>query len=238
MDKLVNLQAYTPVELGLFGAGCLMWVIVYIIYVKQIARDRFVEMPFIAASSNFAWEIVWGFGFDPDMGLLIVWGNRAWALLDVYIFFWGIVRFGRWQSPTPLIQRFFPALVIGSAAAWMCLYYFFVAAGYDTPIGAHSAYVAQVMISLFYVGLISRARRVEQFSQAVLWLRTMGTGLITVFMFMHYSGSQYAMLHLLAGVATSVDLFCIWFFYQKRKGATWTQPPPAAKAVVPAEVSV
>jgi hypothetical protein len=236
--KLLNLEVYSPLELALFVTGCFMWVIVYGIYIKQIRRDRFVEMPFVAAASNFAWEVVWGVGFDPDMGLLVVWGNRAWAMLDVYIFFWGVVRFGRWQAATPLVQRFFPVICLGSFVAWLSIYSLFVLAGYDTSIGAHSAYVAQLLVSVFYVVLISRAARTAQFSEAVLWLRTMGTGLITVFMFLHYSFGSHGFLHLLAALATSVDIFCVWYFYQKKKGAFWTRPVAIPNSAATAEVSL
>ncbi len=221
MNKpLLDTQIYPVPELILFVAGCFMWVIVYAIFIQRILQRKLIEMPFIAAASNIAWEFLWGFVFYPDMGKLIHWGYKAWAILDILIIY-AVIQYGDWQVSSAQAKRFYKLLCAGIALFWLAVYYFLKRDGYDTPIGANSAYIAQILISIYYIPLILKSP-LEKFSYPVLWLRTVGTGLITVFMFMHYTVGQNGLLHTLAAASLVLDCFCIYVFIQKRKGASWT----------------
>jgi hypothetical protein len=102
---IVNLESYTPVELVLFSVGCYLWVIVYFIYIRNIIKLKFIEIPVFAAASNLGWEFIWGFIPPPtDMGLLLVWAYRGWFLIDIFIFY-GVLRYGTKQITTPALQR-------------------------------------------------------------------------------------------------------------------------------------
>src|SRR5438105_1284292 len=93
---VVHLEKYTPLELFLFGVGCYLWVIVYGIYVKDIRKHRFIEMPVFAACGNIGWEFVWGFLACTDMGPVLQWCYRIWFVFDLFIFA-SVLRYGGQQ---------------------------------------------------------------------------------------------------------------------------------------------
>ncbi len=191
MEHLVNLRDYTPFELVLFGVGCYMWVVVYIIYIRRIAKGESIGMPVFAACSNFGWEIVWGL-IPPstDMGPLLVWAYRAWFFLDLYIIY-GVYRYGATQVVSPGLRAYHKPFVILSVIGWAVLYYFFKSGGYDTPIGATSAYIAQMFISVLYLLLLLRGTSAMVELTSVTWLRSVGTGLNTIFLLHHYPDKPF-----------------------------------------------
>jgi hypothetical protein len=207
-EPWINTQTYSPFELVLFAIGCGMWVVVYFLYAKHLTKHMMIGMPVFAAASNFGWEFVWGF-LRPytDMGLLFLWGYRIWFIFDLYIFY-GVIRYGAEQVSTPALKRFFRPLIAFVAVCWAFLYWFFKAQGYDTPIGANSAYIAQILISILYLLLILRHRKYVWASAPISWLRSLGTGFISIFMFLHYPENHLLlMLCLLSAAIDGVYLF-------------------------------
>ena len=209
----INTIDYTIPELILFAGGCLLWVVVYGILIRNDLKFKIIEMPVIAGASNFAWEILWSLKYSPDTGLLLVWTYRAWLILDIYIFYKVIVDGSRFVY-TPMLKKHFKKAAVLSMLAFLVLYYFYIGEGYDTPIGAHSAYIAQLLISVYYILLIFRIDDVRNLSTEIAWLRTIGTGMNTVFMFMHYPDHHF--LHSMGVMAFFMDSFYIWFLYQRR----------------------
>jgi hypothetical protein len=212
-EPLINTQLYSPVELVLFATGCGMWVAVYFLYAKHIYRHSMIGMPVFAAASNFGWEFVWSF-LKPvtDMGILFLWGYRLWFFFDLYIFY-GILRYGAAQVSIPAIKKYFKPIMVLTAVCWGFLYWFFKAQGMDTPIGANSAYIAQILISILYLLLILRDRRFVWSSAPIAWLRSLGTGMISVFMFLHYPGN-YLLLSLCV-LSAALDGVYLFVFHHR-----------------------
>ena len=102
--------------------------------------------PARAVVANFAWEILWGFFFKPDMGLVVWWGYRTWAILDIGIVYL-LFKYGRKQLITQNGQAYFVPTVIFGLIAWFASLYFFVHDGYDISIGANGAYIMNMMMS-------------------------------------------------------------------------------------------
>jgi hypothetical protein len=215
LENLVNTKDFTTTELLLFAVGCYMWVVVYILYIKEIRRRECIGMPVFAACSNFAWEIVWGL-IPPstDMGPLLVWAYRAWFFLDLYIIY-GVYRYGAAQIATPALAKRFKPMVIATVAGMALLYYFFKSEGYDTSIGATSAYIAQMFISVLYLILLLRHQKHVWQSLSISWLRTIGTGLNTVFLFLHYPHLHF--LQSLGVIALIVDSIYLYVFITGRR---------------------
>jgi hypothetical protein len=218
----INTQLYSPIELVLFAIGCGMWVIVYVLYAKHITKHMMIGMPVFAAASNFGWEFVWGF-LPPytDMGLLFLWGYRIWFFFDLYIFY-GVIRYGAEQVASRDLKRYFKPAIVGVAVLWGFAYWFFKAQGYDTPIGANSAYIAQILISVLYLLLILRHRKFVWSSAPITWLRSLGTGFISLFMFMHYPENR--LLLLLCLLSAIIDGVYLYLFHRRttRDGAIVT----------------
>jgi hypothetical protein len=216
-DQLVNTRDYSTIELLLFGVGCYMWVIVYALYIKEIRRGAAIGMPVFAACSNFAWEIVWGvIPPSTDMGPLLVWAYRAWFLLDLYIIS-GVYRYGAVQIATPALVRNFKSMVVITTLGMTVLYYFFKSGGYDTSIGATSAYIAQMFISVLYLILLLRHQKHVWQSLPISWLRMIGTGLNTIFLFLHYP-HMYFLLSL-GVMALIIDNVYIYLFIRGRRAS-------------------
>jgi hypothetical protein len=215
LDGLVNTQEYSTPELILFGVGCYMWVVVYILYIKEIHQGKCIGMPVFAACSNFAWEIVWGL-IPPstNMGPLLVWAYRAWFFLDLYIIA-GVYRYGSAQVGTAAIKMYFKPLVVLTVAGMTVLYYFFKNEGYDTPIGATSAYIAQMFISVLYLVLLLRHQKYVWQSLPISILRMVGTGLNTVFLFLHYPNMHFLLT--LGVMALIIDNVYIAMFIAGRR---------------------
>ena len=57
----INWQDYTGLEFFFYGVGSFLWVIAYVIYIRNILRYKYVEMPVFAGCCDVAWEFVWSF---------------------------------------------------------------------------------------------------------------------------------------------------------------------------------
>lgn len=213
-ERLLNTVDYTPFELTLFVAGCFAWVVIYCIYVRNVVRYRFFEMPVIAAVSNFAWESQWTLIFKTDMGLLCEWLYGAWFVVDLFLIA-AAFRYAPKQFENPDFKALSRPLFVVSVLFFFPFYYFFTAQGLDQPIGARSAYMCQMVLSCLYVVLILNRKSTEGFSPAVAWLRTYGTGLNTWMMLIHYPHDHW--LHVLSVGSFVVDHGYLWAFYRLRR---------------------
>lgn len=212
----INFQEYTPLELFLFTGGCFLWVIVYAIYVRQILKHKYIEMPFFAGAVDFGWEFTWSFLLTTNMGLLLQRTYQAWFFFDLFIF-GGIMMYGWKQLATPKLRPVFAPLCVVIAACAATATYLLYTTGYDEPIGAVSAYLAQLLISTLYVGLLLRQEDVERFSQWAAWLRTIGTGMNTVFMIIRYPENDF--LKFIAIVAAPIDLTYCYLLWRMKRAA-------------------
>ena len=212
-QPFINTEVYSIPELILFGIGCFMWVIVYILYARHIFRHKMIGMPVFAAASNFGWEFVWSFAQPyTDMGTMFLWGYRAWFFLDLYIFY-GLIQHGAAQVSIPALKQHFKPLMLLTAFIWAIVYYFFKIQGFDTPIGANSAYIAQFLISILYLLLILRHHKLVWSSYAISWLRSLGTGFISIFMLLHYP-ENYLLLTLCA-LSALIDGVYLFVFHRR-----------------------
>lgn len=215
MDQLFNTKDYTTLELILFAGGCYLWVIAYAVDIVDIYKKRCIDMAVFAAAGNIAWEFVWSW-IPPttDMGLALVWAYRIWFFFDIYIFA-GIVMYGMKQITVPALRNIYKPMIILTAIAQALIYLTFKKQGYDTPIGANSAYLLQLGISSLCVILILRQPPGVYFSYSVGWLRSVGTGMNTVFMVIHYPHNYF--VQIVAILSTLLDTVYVTIFVLKRR---------------------
>jgi hypothetical protein len=212
-DAFLNLVDYNSIEMVLFAGGCLLWVAAYGLLIRNGLRFKLIEMPPIAAASNFAWEALWSTAFETDMGVMLIWTYRAWIIFDLAIFAM-VLRYGYKLVETPVLRRAFVPATFGAMLGFGVLYYFFTSQGHDTSIGANSAYIAQLFISVYYVLLVLQRSDFTGFSLTIAFLRTIGTGMNTVFMIIHYHDNHW--LHAMGLIALLFDVFYIAAFVRKR----------------------
>ncbi len=198
----INTTDYSVPELVWNGIGCCFWLVTYILIIRNIKKTKFVEMPFVIAVGNISWEYIWSFCYHPNTGTFYVYGYQASFFLDFYILLM-IFKYGSKQIDIPEIKKYFTQILIGLIIIWLPLNYFFVKNGFDTPVGANSGYILNLIISLLSPILYLRNKK-EYFSRLVSWSRFLGTGCISVSMFLIYPENYF--LHTLAIVCFVIDL--------------------------------
>jgi hypothetical protein len=216
-----NCVPYTTLELALFAGGCLLWVVAYGLLIRNMRRDKVSEMAVVAGCSNFAWEFLWSFFFFTDMGYFLVWTYRAWFFLDIFIF-WHLLRVGNKQVGDPFLKKHFIPLSLATTVAFTVVYYFFTKEGHDTLIGANSAYIAQLFISSFCLLLLIKSPTLFGFSPAIGWLRSVGTGMNTIFMLLHYPDNHF--LHSMALLSMALDAAYLVLFHVRKSRVGMARP--------------
>jgi len=143
----INWQDYTGLELFFYGLGCLFWVFAYAIYIRNIITLKYVEMPVFAGCCDVAWEFVWSFLAQNNLGMLFQGANYVWFFLDAgFIFTYGVLFFGAKQLTVPQLARrsvFIPTCLLIAVMAGAATYYMHQQ-GLDNVVGGRSAYLIQL----------------------------------------------------------------------------------------------
>jgi hypothetical protein len=211
----VNLTDYTVLQHLCFAVGCFLWVIVYIIVIKNIRKFQFIEIPMVAICFNFAWEILWSWVFDTDMGLLYQWGYRAWFFLDCFIVY-NVFKYGHKQLVS-MPKKFAEFILITGFLMAISILYPYIKI-YDAPIshmGGYTGFLVNLFNSALFISLIVRKNNIALFSEWVAWLKFFGTGLVTVFAFLKFTDPFL----LVMGVVVAVlDIIYIMTYYKIKNG--------------------
>lgn len=181
-NHLLNTACYTPFQLGLNMAASVRWVAAYVILLMGVKKHKAIEMPMAAATGNIAWELLWSVHFKVNMGALLTWGVRAWLFLDLFIVYF-IYKYGVKQIETPLIRKYRGPLMLGMFLIWGAFFYAFTSQGLDTPMGARSALVLNVVMSMAYLAQSLRPQSGGFHSVEIAICKGLGTGLFTLFVF-------------------------------------------------------
>ncbi len=220
-NALVNLRDYTPFELLLFAGGCYLWVVVYLLYIRSIIKDRFIEAPVFAVCGNIGWEFAWSFTLRTDMGPLLVWCYRIWFFFDLIIF-WGVLMYGWKQVRTEAFRPHLKPILIAVAVFHGAAFYTMAKSGLDTSIGANSAFLLNFALSVLYVFVLFQQRELGNLARVSLliaWLKMLGTGTNTVFMNIHPAYADNQFLHLLSIATTTVDCAYIYLVWKLQRDA-------------------
>ncbi len=192
-QPLINFEAYPTIGLVFNGIGCLFWVVAYAVLVWEIRKKKFVEMPAYVAGANIGWEFVWSFIYHPDTGLLYAMSYQAAFLLDCFIFY-SVLRYGTKQPMQAETRKHFKIFAIINFCFWILFSYTYRNEGYDTMIGANSGYIINVILSLQCLFMLFQTKDTGRFSMLLAWCRMLGTGLISVSMFIFYPENQFVQL--------------------------------------------
>jgi hypothetical protein len=119
----------------------------------------------------------------------------------------------------PVLQerRYYIPSCILITVLWAAASYFMHRQGLDTPIGARSAYLDQMCISFLYIPLMLRQPNLDNYSYPAAWLRTIGTGMNTIFMNIHYPDDYF--LRLIATASTALDITYVYLFWLRRRAS-------------------
>ena len=214
MGTLFNLKEYTGTQLLVYASGAYLWVVAYIIYIRNGFKYGVIEMPAFAAASNLGWELCWALIFTTDLGPLCVWAHKAWFALDLVIFYL-LLRHGARQTDVPLLRKYWLPVCLFVFVAAAFFYGTFVKQGFDVGSTIQSAYICQLPISFLYIPLMLRQKSLTGWSIWAAWARTIGTGVIGIFAFMRYPHLPFLLS--MAVISTLVDFVYLYLFTQRRR---------------------
>ena len=215
MYRILNLVDYSPFEMFLNITATVLWAAAYIVILRNGLRRTFIEMPALAGVGNISWEVLWSTVFQPNMGPLIVWGVRAWLLLDLVIVY-VIVKRGRLQWLNPMSRRHFVPFAFGMMLVWLGFFYTFTSAGFDTPVGGRSALILNLTMSCLYLAMGTRLDLVRFMSPAAAILKGLGTAFFTAFVFVGTPNDHISIW--LGSAVFVVDCTYTWHLIRLRRG--------------------
>lgn len=243
MQPWLNTDAYSWLELALTLTGSVLWVAVYVQIIRNVHRNRFMEMPLIAVAGNVAWEGLYSFYFNNyiNLGDLLLWGYRAWFILDIYIVILTL-RYGYRQFDLEFLRRhikpfFFTLFALYFVLIWSC-----VVSGVDNlPLGGDgtvrlggiSAYVLNIVISTGYLYTYLRHRSAGVFTVSTAWMKCLGTLCFSVFFALVDPGN--ILLITMAAIVFALDITYL--------AVQWKYPQPAtprrisAKPILPVNLA-
>ena len=213
-NSIINLTDYTLSQHVLFALGCLLWVFTYIIIIRTIRKNKFIEIPLIAVTANFAWEFLWSFVFITNMGLLYVWGYRLWFFLDCFIVF-GLFKYGYKQIGIESLQKYSKLIIAIAIVFWTYILYYYIKI-YDEPLshmGAYSGYILNVMMSAMYIPVLFRLGKTQPFSKWAAWFKGVGTLLISIFCYLKFDDGFLLSLCIVTAI---LDIAYIYFIMTKK----------------------
>jgi hypothetical protein len=215
MYRVLNLDDYTAFQMFLNLTATVLWAAAYVIILRNGRRRHFIEMPALAGVGNISWEVLWSTVFTPNMGSLIVWGVRAWLVLDVVIVL-VIFNRGRLQWLNPVSRHHFVPFSLGMMVVWLGFFYTFTSAGFDTPVGGRSALILNLTMSCLYLAMGTRLDLIRFMSPAAAILKGLGTAFFTAFVI---EGTPNDHISIVLGSAVFVvDCTYVWHLMRLRRG--------------------
>ena len=219
-DSWVNCKDYTPFQLFLFCGGCWLWVVAYFLIIRSARKYQFLEMPMIAGAANLGWETAYGLYWGTNMGKLALYAYKAWLLVDVAIVYY-LYKYGDKQGWSPQMRRNFKPMLVLWSFLFFALFGTYPLDHNDHRIGAITAYADNLIISFTYIYMLGRLTDVRGLSTWVAWLKGIGTGMNTIFMFRQFPEDLF--LHILGVTIAVGDATYIYMLYQRRK---WQRENP------------
>ncbi|MCX6147727.1 MAG: hypothetical protein NTW25_10855 [Candidatus Kapabacteria bacterium] len=220
MGYWINLTHLNIWEMSLFGAGCFFWLLTYYIYIKNIIKIQFVEIPFIVVCMNIAWEFVWSFVFGESVknyiGFALQIGYALWFFFDCFIFY-GLYKYGYKQFKMPFLIENSKLMSFVFVAFFIMFFITMNLSGYDTPIGTISAYIDNIVISSAYIFLYLQSDSKHLFSKSVSWFKFLGTALISVALVLHWNHNVF--LIFMTAIVFILDVYYLYILHKGTKQA-------------------
>lgn len=203
---------YTPAQIGMFFAGAVMWVIVYINTIYRARKYRRLDIPIIAVCLNWGCEISTAIFFVPDMGNALVLAYWAWMVLDGFIV-WELFKYGRHQVRVEYFKKnFFRIMAICFVFSFFIQRYFIVQ--YDLPMAPLDSYIINLVMSVCFLYLVFLPGY-ENDSIITSWGKMLGTGIISIMFFTKYPDNNF-----LTSLYIACFVFDLWYLillYQIKK---------------------
>lgn len=152
---LIHSDTYPLSAMIFYYLGAVAWLTTYVMIVRRIFKDKFVEFPVIVVAGNVSWEIIGGFIIYPPLpfgGELLLYGWRAGVILDAIILY-GVFKYGHKQWNHPLLQKYHALITTIAFFGLGALTYTYYTAGYDLPMMFNSGMLLNLVMSVLCINL-------------------------------------------------------------------------------------
>jgi hypothetical protein len=228
---LINLNAYTPAALMAYGCCASVWLGIYLYLLWRVRKYQFSEMPIIPLCGFIAWEVLWGYVFQTNMGGLAIWGLRVFAPLSLYIG-WEVYRCGHKQFFTRTVKQQVPLVMGFTLASWMAVLYFLIPA-LDDGAGITTATLLTMTYSAFAVHLLLKlfehegARGLDRLSYGVGWARVAANIAGGTFCLLQLPERRWLLV--VCVVTSMLDGAYVFIFQRLRRTVTDLEPGAAGQ---------
>jgi hypothetical protein len=226
---LLNFSDYTPLALTFYCASAISWFAAYAIIIQHIRRRQFAPVPALAWCGFIAWEILWGYVYQTNVGSLFEWGLKIYAPLSCYIL-WGVFRYGHKQFSTRAARQNVAPIMLFNVVAWLIVLYFFIPA-HDDPSGMTTATILSVSTSAQYLSLLLHlheregAAGLQELPYAGGWFKLMANTFSFIYCFLHLSERHWLLV--LCVISVVLDLAYLAVFRHLRASARSHLPAKA-----------
>ena len=180
MHPLYDFDGIDPAAFDIFAwfnlvgaAGCVCWIVAYVLIVRRAFIDRAPGLPLIAIALNFSWEILASFFFPNPVALWHAF-DRIWLAVDIVIVY-QLLRYGRPFQRIPELRRYFYPLFVGVFALGFIGQYTFVA-DYPDRLGLVVAFMINLIMSVAFIFMyFDRRDDPRGISVGGAWFKMLGT---------------------------------------------------------------
>lgn len=75
VETLFTSEKYTTQQMILYYLGAFSWFSAYILVVRRIIREKFIEFPGFIIAGNVPWELLWGSIFRSTLAAFTCFGS-------------------------------------------------------------------------------------------------------------------------------------------------------------------
>jgi len=207
LDQIFNNPDFSNAQIIIYFLGAFGWFISYMLVIRKIRLEKWVEFPAWAIAGNVGWEFLWGFVFELSFGgifLQYLW--RGGLLLDIYMLY-AVYKYGKSQYNMEFIKKNFHLLVTGVLVSMTLLIYFFVEHGYDLEMGFNSGMILNLIHSIGCLMLFYEHPK-RQFSAWIGISRFFGSSIFFFIYMLMYTPVQYFSITMLS-ITFIIDLYYI-----------------------------
>lgn len=203
---------YTPLQIGLFTTGALLWILAYIVVIRYAIKNKTVLIPAVAVVCNYGNEVGGAIFWVPDMGKALVLAYWGWFVLDTFIVC-KLFQYGYKQFTTPFFKENLKWLVFAGLCGSIPLSCLFMVQ-YDLPMGVIDAYIVNIVMSVAFLSLLF-VPNFQEHSLLLAWSKFLGTGIISVMFSTKYPENNF--LWFIYFVVAAFDIIFIILMYRKLK---------------------
>lgn len=221
-----------PWLLGLVDVGTAFWLILYVLAIIGGFRAKSYEIPLVAISANFSWELIAAVFRIAPVRLWHI-GDIGWLGLDAGIV-WTVLRYGRQQQQIPEIRRNFYAVVVGTFV-FALVAQLALEQALDDAYGFLDAYIISVMMSVLFYFLYFARRVANDINYAIAWCKLLGNGLTSagfIFLYPLLKGPPMStfLLYALCAANVLLDAGYVALLASARRGSPSADPASNARA--------